>query len=328
MTKYKVLAILFIFCQELTGQDNPDLLMRELHVTVDNDALFFGKNDKYYSSGIFIKYRRLVKEDKFWFRAFNKNERLSKAIVSYDLAHRMYTSSDIDETSEEKIDRPYAGWANVNIGMNYHFINNSTLIFDYDLGWLGPGTKTGEIQVWWHDFLGMKQPNGWGYQINNTIATNLSVLYQKRLLAAGNTFDLIGEQFAQVGTIRNNLRSGMTFRLGRINGLDNSVYTYSKLGQQRKRVSDIPQNERMQELYFYINTTVEHVFYNTTIEGNFIGTPSEFTKEAQPWVFHHTWGLGRSGTHFDYRIAVIFRSKEVKDAGRHKYVAITLVQRF
>lgn len=311
------------------GQDSLSVrLTQELHVTVDNDALLFGKNDKYYSSGIFIKYRRLLNEDRTLFKIFDKKDKLSKAIVSYDFVHKMYTAKDIDESAEIKIDRPYAGWFNGNIAVNYHFKNNSTLIFEYDLGLLGPGTRTDDIQIWWHDFLNMKTPRGWQYQINNTLATNLSIMYQKRILKAGKSLDFITEQFAQVGTIRNNIRSGLTMRWGQFGNLDNTIYTYSKLGQTKKKVSEIPEAERLQEFYFYLNATIERVLYNSTIEGNLIGEPSWFTKDSEPWVFHHTWGLGRSGRLFDWRIAVVFRSTEVKEASKHKYVAITLVQRF
>jgi lipid A 3-O-deacylase len=322
------LGMIFFSLEGLAQDSTANRLRKELHITVDNDALLFYKNDKYYSSGIFIKYRRLISEDRVWFRMLNKNGNLSKAIVSYDFVHKMYTAKDIDEGDESNVDRPYAGLFNANVAMNYHFKNNSTLIFEYDLGLLGPGTRTDDIQIWWHDFLNMKTPRGWQYQINNTIATNLSVLYQKRILKAGRSLDFITEQFAQVGTIRNNVRSGLTMRWGKFGSLDNTIYTYSKLGQVKKKVKDIPELERLQEFYFYINATIEHVFYNTTIEGNFVGEPSSFTKDANPWVFHHTWGFGRSGRLFDWRIALVFRSTEVKEASKHKYVGITLVQRF
>ncbi len=329
LIRFTIIAVVILSSLSLKAQDEPsNVLDREVILTVDNDALLFGKNDKYYSSGIFIKYRRLVDENRGWYRLFNKKDNLSKAIVSYDLVHRMYTPNDIDESEEANIDRPYAGWLYMNVGMNYHFKNNSSLTFNYDLGWLGSATRTDDIQIWWHNLFNMKQPNGWKYQINNTLATNFSVLYQKRILKAGNSFDLIAEQFAQVGTIRNNLKSGMTLRLGKIGDLNNSIYSYSKMGQQAAKAKDIPQKERLQELFFYFNASLEHVFYNATIDGNFLGTPSEFTKESTPWVFHHAWGIQRSGKLFDYLVSVIFRSKEVKNAAKHKYIAITLVKRF
>ncbi|MFY0654811.1 MAG: lipid A deacylase LpxR family protein [Cyclobacteriaceae bacterium] len=324
----KSFLLLFLAFPTLSQAQDSTMLRREIQVTVDNDALFFGKNDKYYSSGVFIKYRRLIREEKALFRLFNKKGKLSKAIVSYDFVHRMYTASDIDERKVEKVDRPYAGWFSANLGLAYHFKKNSVLNFDIDLGWLGPDTRTDDIQIWWHDILNMKDPNGWGYQINNTPAANISLLYLKRLLKASKGVDFITEQFAQFGTIRNNIRSGMTIRMGNIGNLDNSIYTNSKMGQMKKRAKDIAVPQRTQEIYFYFNATFERVFYNTTIEGNFIGEPSAFTKVAEPWVFHHTWGFARSGRLFDWRIAAVFRSTEVKDAKRHKYIAITLAQRF
>ena len=328
LSKYILSPLLVFFSISLYGQEDDSMLRREFEFLFENDALLPAGDDEYYSSGLFFRYRRLIDEDRKWFTLFNKKENLSKAIVSYEFVHKMYTPNGIDEWDPKYIDRPYAGWVYLNVGMNYHFKNNSVLAFNTDLGWLGPGTKTGEIQRWWHDKWNMSEPVGWDYQINNTPAVNFSIHYRKRLLNVHNGLDLIGEQFLQVGTIRNNARLGLTLRMGRLGSLDNSMFTNSKLGASKKKIMDIPMEKRLHEIFFFLRMNYEYVFYNTTIEGNLVGERSAFTKEAENKVFHHTWGIGRSGVWFDLLFALNFRSVEVKEAGKHAYVSIALTHRF
>ena len=328
---YAYLPFIFVVITSATAElqaQVESIFDKELHLTVDNDAMLFGKNDRYYSSGIFASYRRLIKQENRWFTRMNKKDKLSKAIVTYQFAHRMYTSYDIKFSDEARIDRPYAGWVNLGIGIQYYFKKGTVLKMDYDLGWLGPGTKTGEIQRWWHAVFNMKEPRGWDYQINNTLATNASVMLQKRLVKSGNSFDLISNTSLKLGTIMNNARQGLTMRMGLLQGLDATSFTDSKMGQGRKKVTEIPLDERIQEFYFFVNFTMERVLYNTTIEGNIIGTPSEFTKTAEPWVLHQAWGFSRSGRMYDLTVAINFRGREVVGAQSHKYMSITMAHRF
>lgn len=323
-----VIFILGMPAISLAQVDREKTFAREAHLTVDNDAMLLGKNDKYYSSGVFATYRRLMSLDHGLVKWMNKGDKVSKAIVNYQFAHRMYTPVDIKFAEEERIDRPYAGWVNLGIGIHYYFKRNTVLKFEYDLGLLGPGTRTGEIQRWWHNVFNMKKPRGWDFQINNTIATHVSGMLQKRLIEADQSFDLIASTSFKVGTIMNNVRQGLTFRLGRIHALDNSSFSDAKMGQERKKVQEIPEDKRIQEFFFFTTFTAERVFYNATIEGNLIGDPSFFTKERVPMVYHTSVGVSRSGRMYDFTIAMNFRSKEVVGAQRHIYVTITMAHRF
>jgi len=303
---------------------------RELSLLVDNDALLFlPEFDKYYSSGIFISYRRVLSPETTWFKLFNKKDSLVKAIISYSFEHRFYTSRDIEDFRIQLIDRPYAGWIDFALGLSYHFKQNSVLKIKYDLGLLGPGTKTKELQTWFHGVFNMKEPRGWEYQINNTLATNLTMSYQKQILSdANHQADIIAESSLQAGTIRDNVRAGLAFRFGEIGDLFNSIFTQSKIGQERIKVSDLPIGDRMQEFYFFYRIQGEFVVYNTTIDGNFIGAESAFTKTSLPWVLHQEIGFGRGGRLFDFLFSFNHRSKENKEAKNHQFITIVLTQRF
>lgn len=322
-------GILFILIGlPLCGQDSREsgILDKEIMLHVDNDAMLIGNQfDKYYSSGIFASYRRLLKDHTFGYN-LGKSKKLSKAIIDYELFHRMYTPENIKESRAEDIDRPYAGWLGVALGLNYYYSYEGALSIKLDAGWLGPSTRTEEVQTWWHDVLNMKEPRGWDYQINDTFAGHVNVEYQRKIVG-GKDADITGITSLQLGSIRNNARIGARFRLGLLNSMTNSVSTGSKMGQERVSIKSIPMHNRIQEIYFFTRFTMEHVMYNATIEGNILGEPSDFTKEAVTNVFHHEYGFARSGVYFDMYMSLVFRSTEVVDAGRHQYMTIKLVHR-
>lgn len=319
-----------IFSENMAQENEDSTYSKEFSLYVDNDApIAVSGFDKYYSSGIYFSYRRVLRPETSWYKLFNKKEKLSKAIVAYSFEHRFFTPEDIKDTEEEKIDRPYAGWVNLAVDLNYHFKKNSVFRIKYDLGLLGPGTKSEELQVWFHDLFGMKDPRGWKYQINNTLATNLSLSYQKLILAdKSNTVDIISENSMQMGTIRNNIRSGLAFRFGRLGNLSNSLFTRSKIGAQRVDFKEIPVGQRVQEVYFFYRIQGEYVVHNTTIDGTLIGKESPFTKVSKPWVVHQEFGIGRGGRLFDFLISFHKRSREIIGNKKHHYLTIAISQRF
>jgi len=303
---------------------------RSVSLTVDNDALLLlPQFDKYYSSGIYLSYRRNLDSESFWFRKFNKKEQLAKAIIEYSFEHRFFTPSDIKKTNPRLIDRPFAGWIDLAIGLNLYYKKNSLLRIKYDLGLLGPGTKAEELQVWFHGVFGMKEPRGWKYQINNTLATNVNLSYSKQVfISSNNNFEISTESSLQAGTIRNNVRSGLAFRFGDFGDFTNSLFTKSNIGQERVDIKSMPKGKRVQEVYLFYRINMEYVVHNATIDGNIIGTKSAFTKTSLPWVLHQEIGVGRAGRLFDFLFSIHFRSKEIVDNKKHQYITIGLNQRF
>lgn len=322
------MVFLVIVTNSLFGQSDVDIkiLDKELSLHVDNDAMLLANEfDKYYSSGIFASFRRLLRPETIGYK-IGRSESLSKAIIGYELFHRMYTPANIKKSNAAEIDRPYAGWFGAAIELNYYYTYDGAFSLKIDAGWLGPSTRTDDVQIWWHDVLNMKEPRGWEYQINDTFAGHVLASYQRKLIG-GNVADLIGLAAVQLGTIRNNARAGGQFRIGMINPLINSVASGSKMGQQRVKIKSIPESIRVQEMYFFMKFTTEYVIYNATIEGNVLGEPSAFTKQAKTVVFHQEYGFARSGAYFDIYMSLVFRSPEVIDAGRHQYMTIKLVHR-
>ena len=181
------------------------------------------------------------------------------------------------------------------------------------------------IQIWLHDTFNRRQPNGWDYQINNTVASHLKAQYLRRL-AGGKKVELSGMTAASLGTILNNIHMGLNLRIGNLDPFTNSAWTRSKLG-----VIGEPQHTtegKKNIIYGFTRSFLETVIYNTTIEGNMIGTPSTFTKEAIPFVFHQELGLILSTKRLDYTASFVFRTIEVKGAKTHQYISLSLRHRW
>lgn len=299
---------------------------KEVSLSVDNDALLFSKKfDKYYSSGVYLTFRKLSAQNIF--KTSRSGQRKAvKSILEYSLFHQMYTPENIYKDSPSDIDRPYAGWFGAAFSINTYFRNDGVLDLQGDLGLLGPATGTEYIQIWLHDTFNRRQPNGWDYQINNTVATHLKAQYQWRL-AGGKKMELSGKTAACVGTILNNLRMGLNLRFGKLDPFTNSAWTGSKLGG-----INIPQDttpgSKKKIFYGFTRTFMEVVLYNATIEGNIIGTPSTFTKETIPFVFHHETGFILSSKRLDYTISFVIRTTEVNGAKSHQYINLTLAHRW
>lgn len=326
-----IIVVNVVYNSDVTAQNfKYPTYHRELALHVDNDALLIRPEfDKYYSSGIYINYRKALNPEILWFKLFNKKDNLVKAIISYSVEQRLYTPQDIAATRISQIDRPYAGWIDFALGLNYHFRQNSVFKIKYDLGLLGPGTGLKELQIWFHGIFNMKEPKGWKYQINNTLATNLTISYQKQILSIINhKADIITESLLQVGTIRDNVRAGFAFRFGKLENLSNSLFTQSKIWQNNGKASDIPMEKRMQEFYFFYRIHGEYVIHNTTIDGNLIGAESAFTKISKPWVLHQEFGIGRGGRIFDFLFSFNLRSKEIIGTKNHQYITTAITHRF
>ena len=315
MQKIFITIIALLLFQELTAQEKSQKkhLTFDYQLVVDNDAFTFDlTQDQYYSSGIYGSIRIL-------------KDSISKAkvIQSFQLNHRMYTPKWIGWDRQDQLDRPYAGLLSASIANEYYFHSNQYLKAQLELGWLGPGALVGETQAKWHQWFGMPQPMGWKYQINNTPIINLHLTYIKPIYSSYN-FELTSETNASGGTVYNNIRQELMVRVGELKPINKSAYVSSSLGNKRIKLPE----PKISEIYFFYSPGLEYVFYNATLEGNFIGEKSIYTVDAIRWVFQHRGGVMLSWPRFDLGFIAYWRTQENETATRHNYVGIRLNQRF
>ena len=281
-------------------------LSRQLQLTVDNDAYFFTSYDRYYSSGIFASYSRLIEKP-----YFNLSQDDGKYTVDYWFSHYIFTPKNILWDQLEVLDRPYAGMATLGIQLNYLY-ENAAFSLKADVGWLGPATQTGELMLWWHKTLRIRQPRGWDYQINNTPVVVLSPQYLRRLLASKNV-DIISVSGFDAGTVFNRLSQEMAVRVGRPGKLNQSHFTNSLFGASKG-------DSKLAEWYLLASLEGGFVLYDATIDGNFIGSESPYVEQSEKWVLRHTYGLVLAGERADFELSYKVTSREVVGAEQHRYM--------
>ena len=285
-------------------------LNRELQVENENDAYTLNlTRDSYYSNGVALRFRLLTDTTAKW-----------KKIRSYDLNHRIFTPRRLWWTEMEELDRPYAGQISASISNEYYYKSASYLKVKAEFGWMGPATKTDELQYHWHKAFGMQLPFAWQYQINDGPIINTYGTYANTLTTSKGV-DLVSESNLALGNTFTHVRQEFMLRIGKLRSLFNSTQLNGVLGIENK-------GPGLHELYFFISPGVEYVAYNATIEGNPIGKESEYTEERVPWVYQTRAGIMASWTKFDFALLYYRRTKETTESVFHKFVGIRMNQRF
>jgi hypothetical protein len=288
---------------------NGRYLDREIQIEADNDAFTLDLYaDQYYSQGSYGRYR-VVDTTGFM-----------KTIKSIALNHRIYTPRFVFLKDVEQFDRPYAGQLSVTGSLTF-YDKRSVREVGLELGVMGKASLAEPIQVGWHKFFGMTQPEGWDYQINNSPIINGYFKYAHLLVRAGN-IQILSESNAAAGTAFVYGRQDVVVRLGKFKDLDESVQYGANLGSKKKK------SKYTQETILFGAIGPEYVFYNSTIEGNIIGEPSIHTEEIVPWVLQGRVGAMFAWSSFDLAVMYYFRTVETKGAVDHKYVGIRLSKRF
>ena len=99
LKKLPFLLFLFIFGYYTNAQK----IDQQLGIIIDNDQLL--ATDRYYTSGIFISYKKDLK-DGFIF----KKEEVSKTMINFTVGNEIYTPRNLNSFDVTEFDRPYAGW--------------------------------------------------------------------------------------------------------------------------------------------------------------------------------------------------------------------------
>lgn len=301
-------AALIVSVSCVVGQKK--FLMREIQVENDNDAYTLNlTRDSYYSNGVGLRFRILI-----------DTTTSQKKIRSYDLNHRIFTPRRLWWREMEELDRPYAGQISASVSNEYYKKDESYIKVKGELGWMGPGTKTDEVQYHWHKTFGMQLPFAWQYQINDGPIINAYGTYAKTL-AGAKGIDLITESNLALGNTFTHLRQEFMIRLGKLKSIFNSTQYNGVLGIENKG----PKNH---EFFFFISPGVEYVAYNATIEGNPLGKESIYTEERVPWVYQTRAGIMASWTKFDFALLYYRRTKETTESVFHKFIGIRMNQRF
>lgn len=283
-----------------------------IHLTIDNDSFLFSQTDWYYSSGIYASYRKTIPQENALINFYPNREK--KVIRRMGFSHQVYTPLLFNSPIVGLYDRPHAALFQFDYGLSFA---SSHHLFELQgsLGWMGSALGTGPMLVWFHDLLGYRTPRGWDYEVGNAPVVQLKAIWN-RVLFSGRWIDLTFMTEGDLGTVFVNSALGSEFRIGRFLPLDNSLLFNQFTGGSREK--------GLSELFLIVGGNIEYNFYNSTIQGPFIGADSPHTETPTSWVRNGHIGVGLGGNRIDAMVMINYRSPSTTEAGNHKYISIKL----
>ena len=306
-----LLACLFsltAFCQSYKN---------EFGFKTENDAYLATRNDRYYTNGLFIYFRRALNADKL-------SENVEKKTYELSVGQKMYTPYWGMVAKKEDQDRPFAGYLYAGGAYSVFYKNEGVLKTSVEIGTVGPSSLAEGGQELLHKTVGFYTPAGWEYQIKNEMAVNLAASYSKLLFRADDPIvDISGQGYANLGTTFSGLGASVLFRAGKLNQLFNSAYHNAVIGNSKTAALN------KSEFFFYVKPQLNFVAYDATIQGSMFNNDSPVTFGVKPIVFEQQFGVNYSSKRFTADFNVILKTKEVKSVAKaQNYGGLSLYYRF
>jgi len=313
MRSFFTTTILCLICLSGFGQS----FKNEFGFKTENDAYLATLNDRYYTNGLFLYFRRAIDPTEF-------SDKIEKKTYEISAGQKMYTPYWGQVAKREDQDRPFAGYLYAGGAYSVFYKNESVLKTSIEVGTVGPNSLAQNAQKFLHKTVGFYTPAGWEYQIKNEVAVNLAANYSKLLLRSSDQIiDLSGQGYVNLGTTFSGLGTSVLFRAGRLNQLFNSANHNAVIGDSRTA------RLNKSELFFYAKPQLNVVAYDATIQGSLFKDNSPLTFDVKPIVFEQQFGVNYSSKRFTADFNIIFKTKEVKSVAKaQNYGGLSLYYRF
>ncbi|PQB03509.1 lipid A-modifier LpxR family protein [Aureitalea marina] len=295
-----IFSLFVLIGLELIGQSASS----QIEFRADND--FWLSTDRYYTTGSFITYRRLL----------NRDTTLEKTItVSTGIRQQLYTPSDIRSDIVRQYDRPYAGF--LGLSGTYTLIQaQEFLIAEGVIGVAGPASGAEEFQNLFHENGGIDTPP-WTAQIENSFHANLYAQFGREWNLSKNKLNWIiaAQPGLAIGTRDIYFNPEVALYFGKRNKANESV-AYHQLGPLQD------------ELFIRLITAYRFVYYDAMLEGNFLGDDSPFLVEANQHLFKFAleacWRWGKN----DFRAGYHYTTSETPLAENHAFGLLSYARSF
>lgn len=221
MLKHIICLALLLLTQNVVAQKKPDYLS----ITWENDL--FTLKDGGYTNGISVAWAYndfdQFSEDNLapWLHKLTQHLYIStlenrQRAVSYNVGQAMQTTSNLEQKGLVKDEAPYAGLA-LWRAILYAFDENISDRLSITLGFVGPVSGAKSSQRFIHKVTSSDKPQGWSNQLKNEMVFQIAserLWLLTRSQSDSMDFDIIGLSSASLGTLRSDVSSGLSFRLG------------------------------------------------------------------------------------------------------------------
>ena len=225
VTSAAILACASIaLCGTGAGATPPQDPQATVTIQVENDAVstFKGTSDQYYTAGQRLAYTSGTTHVPGFLSGIGQavwGDGVQR--VSIDLSQSIFTPRNTQSSQPVPGDRPYAAWLHTDFSL-IHDSDDARSVIDLSLGVVGPSALGKVVQNGFHNLIGDTPNLGWRNQIKDEPALEAFVertyrlpLYHFNLAGLnGIETDLLPSATAGVGTVRDYLQGGVTFRIG------------------------------------------------------------------------------------------------------------------
>jgi len=294
-----VLSFLLLISFSLFSQEK---YAKEFSFLNDNDLFVSPKKDRYYTNGMFLFFRYLSKNQ--------KKDTLEKRILEWQIGHEMYSPYKAIVTDVSEHDRPFASYLYGSFGIYRVYKNKQIFNTSLQVGILGPDAYGQELQDFIHDIYGFQKAVGWQYQIKNSFGLNFNASYSKHIVKdTSNYLDVTWVNEGKIGTIYTNISSGFYGRIGfkPLQGLVNSTAFNTNIN------NDNTNYVRQVESFLYIKPMFNYVFYDATLQGSFLNSDNDVTKELIPFIFDIEIGIRFTANRFNFGYAYQYHTNKAKE---------------
>lgn len=285
--------------------DTLKIPIQQLELRHDNDFLL--TTDQYYSSGLFLTFRRSIKKGHF--RNLDSQYELG-------LTQQVYTPSDTESEDLSEFDRPYAAFTG--LALRYSAANSKWFYqAGAELGQAGPNSGAGGFQRWYHNAIVISPPPAWVGEIDNSFHATAYASVFREWEWVPNPFGIriAPGIHAAAGTRDVYVEPELAMHFGRRNPLHQSI-AYDRLGSLQR------------EIYFTLKASYRLVWYNALIEGHPSGDDSPLVFEPEKQVFRIGFDLRHRFHRNDYKLSYRYMGPEVPGNNGHNYLIISYALSF
>lgn len=282
-----------------TQADSTRIPNQQVELRHDNDFLL--TTDQYYSSGLFLTYRRSLN------KSIIQN---MESQLEISLSQQVYTPSDTKSEDLADFDRPYAAFTGLTL--NYNTANSKSFYSArLVLGQAGPNSGAGGFQRWYHNAIVISSPPAWVGEIDNSFHVNGYGSVFKEWEWEPNPFGVrvAPALHAAVGTKDIYVEPELAMHFGRRNPMQQSI-AYNRLGSLER------------EIYFTLRVSYRLVGYNALIEGYPGGDDSPLVLKPDNGVLRIGFDLRHRFNKSDYTLGYRFLGPEVPGNNGHNYLVL------
>ncbi len=295
---FVVISITVLYAQEVN---------ETIEFTVENDKMVL--LDRYYTSGLFISYKRSLEND-FLFKRDSSNI----LQLNITLGNETYTPKNLSDFDTRLFDRPFAGWLFLKTELA-KVKKNKALFVAIEIGITGEESLAGKLQTWYHNFLGINDNPTWYQEIEFKYLFNTKIKYVlETSISKKQSLQYIGN--VSLGTKDIYMQYGLEYYFGKFNPLQNA----SRLGL----VDSTMQNE----FYGYAGVAYKYVGHNTLIQGSLDYEDVLFTSDIERHIFKFRMGTVLKIKNSTFKLGYNFNTKETPKSTTHAYGTLSYAKSF